>query len=153
VAERLAHTVKGTAGNLGAGPVQSAAGALEKALRDQADTVRVESLRAQLGDALARLGSALRPWLADAVPVHATQVSVAPVAMDQTALKTMVERWTRMLAECDTRTGDDLEREGRELRVLFGGPEAFHRFADLVTGYEFESALTALRRAAGDKGL
>jgi hypothetical protein len=64
-----------------------------------------------------------------------------------------VERWTRMLAECDTRTGDDLEREGRELRVLFGGPEAFHRFADLVTGYEFESALTALRRAAGDKGL
>ena len=61
VAERLAHTVKGTAGNLAAGPVQAAAGALEKAIRDGVEAARVESLRAQLGEALGRLSSALRP--------------------------------------------------------------------------------------------
>src|SRR5262249_28881340 len=40
-AERLAHTVRGVAGNLAAGPVHSAAGALEKAIRDGADPTRV----------------------------------------------------------------------------------------------------------------
>ena len=66
VAERLAHTVKGTAGNLAAGPVQAAAGALEKAIRDGIEATRVESLRAQLGEALRSLSQALRPALADA---------------------------------------------------------------------------------------
>src|SRR4029453_8528407 len=36
LAERLAHTLKGVAGNVGSAQVQSAAGALEKAIRDQA---------------------------------------------------------------------------------------------------------------------
>ena len=37
-AERLAHTVKGVAGNLGAGVVQAAAGALEQAIAGRGDS-------------------------------------------------------------------------------------------------------------------
>src|SRR5262249_8440477 len=37
LAERLAHTLKGVAGNIGAKPVQVAAGALEKVTRKRAD--------------------------------------------------------------------------------------------------------------------
>ena len=58
-----------------------------------------------------------------------------------------------MLAECDASTSDSLEREGDALRALFGGGEAFARFAELVNGYEFESALGALRAAASEKGV
>jgi CheY-like chemotaxis protein/HPt (histidine-containing phosphotransfer) domain-containing protein len=155
VAERLAHTVKGTAGNLAAAPVQAAAGALEQAIRENADAAGVESLRARLGEALDRLASALRPWLrADAAPAPADAVppEAAP-AIDAPALKEVVERWARMLAECDAGTSQEIEREGHALRALFGGAEAFARFATLVNGYEFESALSALRTAASEKGV
>ena len=39
------------------------------------------------------------------------------------------------------------------LRALFGEPAAFSDFEKLVHGYDFEGALSALRRAAGQKGL
>jgi two-component system sensor histidine kinase/response regulator len=152
LAERLAHTVKGTAGNLAAGPVQAAAGALEKAIRDGAPAERVEGLRAELGEALQLLSSALRPWLAEAAPASEPVVaSAAP--LDPAVLKEVVGRWTRLLAECDARTGDDLEREGDELRALFGGQDGFARFAKQVTAYDFDGALEALRRAAAEKGI
>jgi two-component system sensor histidine kinase/response regulator len=152
VAERLAHTVKGTAANLGAAGVQAAAGALEKALRDGAEGPRVEGLRAHLGETLDRLCAHLRPWLGDPASTQASTATAAP-ALDPAALKVVVERWARLLAECDARTSDDLEREGDELRALFGGADGFTRFARLVTAYEFEDALAALRRAAGEKGI
>jgi signal transduction histidine kinase/DNA-binding response OmpR family regulator/HPt (histidine-containing phosphotransfer) domain-containing protein/HAMP domain-containing protein len=151
VAERLAHTVKGTAGNLAAVPVQTAAGVLEKAIREGAPAAQVESHRLLLGEALGRLCSALRPLLADSAPAPAAPPLAAP-HLDPAALKPLVERWSRLLAECDAKTVDDLEREDAALRGLFGAPEAFARFARLVTAYDFDGALAALRRAAGDKG-
>jgi two-component system sensor histidine kinase/response regulator len=150
-AERLAHTVKGTAGNLAAGPVQAAAGALEKALRDGVEAQRVESLRVQLGEALGALSKALRPLLADAAVTPMTEAPAAP--LEPAALKATAERWSRLLAECDAGSIDDLERDGPVLRVLFGGAEPLARFNKLVTAYDFEGALAALRGAAGEKGL
>jgi hypothetical protein len=72
--------------------------------------------------------------------------------MDPSGLAPVVARWARLLEECDARTSDDLEREGDALRALFG-PEGFARFTRLVTAYDFEGALAALRAAAGEKGL
>jgi two-component system sensor histidine kinase/response regulator len=153
-AERLAHTVKGTAGNLAAVHVQAAAGALEKAIREGRDEAQVGELRARLGEALARLSSALRPWLGEAAPVPpATPPLEAPPSVDASALRPIVERWSRLLSENDANAGRELEREERELRALFDEPAAFGRFAELVAGYEFEGALGALRQAAGRKGL
>jgi len=154
VAERLAHTVRGTAGNLAAGPVQAAAGALEKAIHDGLEAARVEALRAQLGEALVRLSSALRPLLDEPAyaPAPAAPVHTAAKPADHAALKVVVSRWGRLLAECDAGAIDDLEREGELLRSLFGA-DAFTRFAKLVTAYEFESALEALRSAAGERGI
>jgi two-component system sensor histidine kinase/response regulator len=112
----------------------------------------VEGLRAHLGETLDRLCAHLRPWLGDPASTQASTATAAP-ALDPAALKVVVERWARLLAECDARTSDDLEREGDELRALFGGADGFTRFARLVTAYEFEDALAALRRAAGEKGI
>jgi len=153
-AVHLAHTVKGVAGNLAAGPVQAAAGALEKALRDGMAPPQVEALRARLAEALDRLVAALRPVLGDdddAVPAP-TSTAATPHA-DAATLKALVERWSRLLAECDAATVDDLEREGAPLHALFGDASAFAGFARQVKGYDFEGALEALRRAAGAKGI
>jgi two-component system sensor histidine kinase/response regulator len=150
-AERLAHTVKGVAGNLSAGPVQTIAGALEKAIRDGADAASVEPMRAQLADAVGRLSSALRPWLADGA--GPTPAAAPTPTVDRAKLAEVVKRWSRLLAECDAGTSDGLEREGDVLRALFGGDPGFARFARLVTAYEFDDALVALRQAAGQRGI
>ncbi len=47
-AERLAHTLKGVAANLGARTVQTAAGALEKAIRERAPAEQIKSAQEQL---------------------------------------------------------------------------------------------------------
>jgi two-component system sensor histidine kinase/response regulator len=153
-AEHLAHTVKGVAGNLAAGPVQAAAGALEKALREGAEPTRVEALRTRLGEALHRLSAGLRPALLALEPVAKASPSAAAVpAADPARLRTVVERWTRLLAECDAASLDDLEREDDLLHALFGDAESFAAFTRQVRAYDFEGGLESLRRAAAGKGL
>jgi PAS domain S-box-containing protein len=159
VAERLAHTVKGVAGNLGAGPVQAAAGALEKAIRDGVEPARLEALRGRLAEVLGRLSSALVPLLGVLAPSSETSPPsppappAAPPTADLAVLKPLVARWARLLAESDADTVDGLEREGDLLHSLFGGAEAFAGFARRVNAYDFEGALEALRRAAGERGI
>jgi PAS domain S-box-containing protein len=153
-AVHLAHTVKGVAGNLAAGPVQAAAGALEKALRDGVGPARVEALRARLAEALDRLVTALRPVVdGDDGPAAASAAADSPTPVDAATLKALVERWSRLLAECDAGTIDGLEQEGAPLHALFGDASAFAGFAKQVKGYDFEGALEALRRAARAKGI
>jgi HPt (histidine-containing phosphotransfer) domain-containing protein len=153
-AERLAHTVKGVAGNLAAGPVQAAAGAVEKAIRDGAEPALVETLRKRLADALARFSAALRPAL-DALAAEAApeRRADAPSASDPAALRTLVKRWSRLLADCDASSLDDLDNESGPLRALFDGTAAFDGFAKQVKAYDFEGALEGLRRAASGKGI
>ena len=154
VAERLAHTVKGTAGNLAAGPVQAAAGALEKAIRDGARSRArgVASSAARRG-ARSPVGRRFGRWLAERC--RRRRRRRPPPHRRWTRPRS--RRWSSAGRACSRSATpgpvDDLEREGDVLRALFGGAERFARFAKLVTAYDFDGALEALRRAAGEKGL
>ena len=153
-AERLAHTVKGVAGNLAAGPVQAAAGALEKAIRDGVEPAIVETLRKRLADALDRFSAALRPVLDARAPQAAPERRAEkPTPSDPAALRTLVKRWSQLLADCDASSLDDLDKESGPLQALFDGMAAFDGFARQVKAYDFESALEGLRRAASGKGI
>jgi PAS domain S-box-containing protein len=152
VAERLAHTVKGVAGNLAAVPVQTAAGALEKAIRDGTEPALVHEKRTQLAEALERLSTSLRPWLAHRAPSQAPTPAAAAPPADPAALVPLAERWTRLLADCDASSVDALESDSGLLRALLGGSPAFEAFAKQVRGYDFEGALETVRRAASAIG-
>ena len=52
LAERLAHTVKGVAGNLGASAVQNAAASLEKAIAGSAPAAEIEVCRVSFEECL-----------------------------------------------------------------------------------------------------
>jgi two-component system sensor histidine kinase/response regulator len=152
-AERLAHTLKGVAGNLAAGAVQASAGDLERAIRDGSEPGKVEALRTRLAESMDSLSSVLRPWLEAAAPSPAAPAAAAPAPADPAALRGLGARWARLLQDCDAAAIDDLERDGALLQALFGDAEAHAGFARRVNAYDFEGAAEALREAAGNKGI
>ncbi len=152
LAERLAHTVKGVAGTIGAGGVQAVAAELEKAIRERGDAATVEALRVRLGEALAGLAARLQPFVGRlaAGPGRPDPSEAAPV--DPVALKATVSRLALLLADSDAAAGDLVESEGPALGSLFSR-DAFRAFERLVTSYSFDEALEELRRAAAEKGV
>jgi HPt (histidine-containing phosphotransfer) domain-containing protein len=95
-AERVAHTVKGVAGNLGAGSVQTTASALEEAIAGRGDTGTIEALRQRLADELGALIGRLRPALCQDT-VRAATLPAASPPVDPEALR---RSWRSCASSC-----------------------------------------------------
>jgi len=148
-AERLAHTVKGVAGNIGATAVQSVAAELEKAIKSNGGQLRLDSLRAKLGHELTRLRDAVMPLLPAPEPTAET-APAAQVAPGE--IRAAVDRLSALLADSDAAAGDALEADAPVLRAVLDAP-GFARLKKLVNDYSFDDALEALRAAAKAKGV
>jgi two-component system sensor histidine kinase/response regulator len=145
-AERLAHTVKGVAGNLGAGAVQMSAGALEKAIAKREDAEQTETLRRHLENELASFVKQLSPLMhKEAVPA-AQANSPAPSPVDPATLKAVIEEMLRYLSEFDPAAGDYLETNREILRSVFSA-QTFPSFEQQVTNFAFADAQTTLEQA------
>jgi signal transduction histidine kinase/CheY-like chemotaxis protein/HAMP domain-containing protein len=145
LAERLAHTLKGVAGNIGAQPVQMAAGALEKFLRDRAATAEVDSARQQVAAALDPLIAKLRTTFgspASAAPMTAT--SLVPVNPAQA--RESAAQLNKLLSEFDPGAADFIEANHAALRPLFAAG-TWPQFEMLVQSYSFADAQVQLETA------
>ena len=142
LAERLAHTLRGVAGNIGAPAVQDAAARLEKAIADSAPAAEIEVCRASLEECLAHLIQGLDVALegADGEPAQAG---------DLAQVKGAFEQLSRYLAEGDAAAIAYFETAAPHLRILFG-PHEFEHFASLVENYAFSEAYHELV-AAGER--
>jgi CheY-like chemotaxis protein len=140
-AERLAHTVKGVAGNLGAGVVQAAAGTLEQAIAGSGDTGRINALRQRLAEELGALIGRLRPALGEAP----APVSGPPT--DPEALESLVAQMRTQLSEFDPAATDLLDANRETFRSLLRRDD-FAEFERHVQGYAFGEAQALLERAA-----
>jgi two-component system, sensor histidine kinase and response regulator len=149
VAERLAHTVKGVAGNIGATAVQAVAADLEKAVKSNGGQLRLDSLRAKLSHELARLRDAVMPLLPAPEPV-AEAAPAGQVAPGE--IRAAVDKLSALLADSDAAAGDALEADAPVLRALLDA-QGFARLRKLVNDYAFDDALETLRAAAKDKGV
>lgn len=139
---RAAHTLKGTAGNIGAHDVQAAAAALEKACHEGAG----EAIRRALLDAVVRT---LEPVIAGlhqledgAVPLAAPVVSVADL-FDE--IQPELHKLERLLARSDGEAADVLEQlqhraEGTALAQELAAVEK------ALNVFDFDDALIPLRR-------
>jgi PAS domain S-box-containing protein len=141
-AERLAHSVKGAAGNLGASAVQNAAANLEKAIASSASDAEIEVWRASLEDCLGSLIRGLEPVRA------ASDRKIAP-AGDPAQVKEAVEQLARYLADSNASAIDYFETAAPHLRIFFGA-DKFEHFAGLVQSYAFSEAYEELM-AAGER--
>ena len=135
VAERLAHTVKGVAGNLGIGRVQAAAGAVERGVRES--DVALPALLAELNAALGPQIEAIRNALRETAPVAAV------AAWNPEAAAAAIARLKTLIAANDGDAGDAVQVVADAL----AGRADEARLAALraaVTAFDFDTAATEL---------
>jgi two-component system sensor histidine kinase/response regulator len=141
-AARAAHTLKGTAGNIGAKGVQAAAAELEHACL-------VDAMAQQIDDLLAKTLAELQPVIAGLQAVGAqTPPEVAAPKVEtnpeQSArLQAALERLTLLLNDSDADAGDAVD----ELLELTKGTQlafTLKRVAAAVADFDFDAALVAL---------
>jgi two-component system sensor histidine kinase/response regulator len=142
-AERIAHSVKGVAGNIGLAAVQASAGALEQAARaKQGVKAAATKLEADMARAIAALSEALS-GSAPAAPAPAADAGQAAAS---------AARLAALLADSDGEAVDYLDAHAAPIRALFadGGYAAFEK---AVAGFDFDAALAQLRAAAAERGV
>jgi two-component system, sensor histidine kinase and response regulator len=148
LAERIAHTVKGVAGNLGIATVQASAALLEKAVRENDPA---------MDDLLKEFDTLLRVQVAKvAAALDATQpASVsAPLntAFDAEAAADAAVRLKGLLDACDA----DSEEAFTAFRAAAGGKvesATLNVLGDSIRDYDFESATAKLDKIVQELGL
>lgn len=138
-AERLAHTLKGIAGTIGASTLQELGGALESALREHASVAHCQTLAEPLIEELQRLRTAI----AEILPAQQTQVSVEGIDPERIkALRPCLSRLNALLADFDTDAIELYEAHAADLRAALGQHTAPIEAA--LTRYDFQAAAALL---------
>ncbi|MFA6445412.1 MAG: response regulator, partial [Sterolibacterium sp.] len=137
-AKRLAHTLKGTAGNLGAMDVQRLSTALDAGLRTGLAAAVVDPLINELDAELRRLVSALLT----AIPGE----SVRPTgAVDWRALREVLDQLEPLLAASSMQANDLFEENAALIKAACGPAGA--TMEERLAGFLYPEALAALLQA------
>jgi two-component system, sensor histidine kinase and response regulator len=144
LAERIAHTVKGVAGNIGLGRVFVAAEKLEKAIRqgDEVEPAQVEEFSAVLSHQVGAIRHAMQEFLPDQQPIEERLTD-----FDGEAASASIARLRDLLVSCD---GDAAEAFLAVEKTL-AGTVARSRLDALnatISEFDFEAALTELDQIA-----
>jgi PAS domain S-box-containing protein len=145
LAERLAHTLKGVAGNIGAKEIQSAAGVLEKLIRAKAKVEEIESAKRQVAATLDPLIAGLKATLNSPTSEAPAPVS-ASAPLDPVQSREAAVQLMKLLSEFDPGAADFIETNRSALQPLFADG-AWTQFEKLVQGYAFADAQTQLDQA------
>jgi HPt (histidine-containing phosphotransfer) domain-containing protein len=142
LAERIAHTVKGVAGNLGLEALQAAAGALEKSLASgKAPKADVSAFEIEVVRTTAAVGEGVGPAPA------AAGAAAGGAPLDGAKLS----RLEALLADSDGDTAEFAAEHASGLQALFehAGARGEHTaFVKAIDEYDFDTALATLRRVA-----
>ena len=141
VAERLAHTVKGVAGNLGITDVQSSAQTLEKAIREAQDTV--STVLDQFAITLRVHVHSIR----HALPESAPPAPSVTAPFDRERATAAVSRLRALLEAND----GDSQEAFQSLHEAVAGvvdQSRLNALSDTISNFDFEQALTKLAEIA-----
>ena len=141
-AERCAHTLKGTAGNIGAHGVQEAAGQLEQACRAQASDAQIEVL---LRETLAHLVPVIDALQALDTPGSPSLASGAVIDPDKLKALSLRLRLQDLLRDDDAQAVYLWEENEALFKSAY--PAQWPRIALSLSSFDFEDALTAFEEA------
>ncbi len=143
-AERLAHTLRGVSGNIGAVAVETQAALLEKALREDLGEAAIASQLSQTDQALQPLLTALKAWFDHTEASQpTTPVSASSCADAHIRLHVQLHKLSTMLLEMDGDAYEFLASLPSELTALL--PQAtLNTLRQQVEAFDFEDALALL---------
>ncbi|RZI44474.1 PAS domain S-box protein [Herbaspirillum sp. HC18] len=147
LAERLAHSLKGVAGLLGATDVYRLSDRLEDGIRKSAHKDALLPLLDELDRTLAAVHAAID----GVVQNHETPASTVNSQTDRQQAQAVIRRFAFLLSESDGEAPDLLERSGELLAVALDA-ETYRDIERATRQYEFDTALAALRAAAEAAG-
>lgn len=138
LAERLAHTLKGVAGNIGATHLPQLAQTLETTIRERCPPSQIDAQLGELGPPLAHLVAQLERQLPP-MPLRTI------VTVDPEKLAGICDTLEGLLIEDNAEAVDVLETNADLLKTAF--PMHFRQIEAGVHSCRFEDSLTALRLA------
>jgi two-component system sensor histidine kinase/response regulator len=139
-AERIAHTLKGVSGNIGATDLQQLADKFEAAIRERRPRDELDGLLSALKNLLKHLIAQLEQNL----PKEQVMTSI-PV--DTAKLKMVCDKLKILLTDDDAAAADVLEANAQLLSAAF--PGHYQKIAAAIQSFNFKAALTALGDANG----
>ena len=146
VAERLAHTLKGTVAQIGGGTVRGQAEALESAIRRQDPPTAIEALRAALAEHLEILIAAISAAIVEPPPAP-----VSAGVFDAGLLSTACSDLARRLNEDDYSSLQVFKDNEALLRAALG--EAAGPLGEAIEAFDYTTALMWLREASREHGI
>jgi two-component system sensor histidine kinase/response regulator len=150
LAERLAHTIKGLTGSIGARNLQQVAAKLEKAIVSRSPAAELTPLLQEFSGGMEVLVSRLRAALppAEIAPMAAAHVMPLDTAQSKRSVAEMMSH----LNNLDPIAAECLEANRDVFRALLPG-DSYTRFEQYVNSFAFAEALTQLQNVANEKGL
>jgi HPt (histidine-containing phosphotransfer) domain-containing protein len=152
-AGRLVQSLKTAAGDIGATTAQSAAAALARATREQADPGEIEAHWEEMAKVVRDLVSDLKHVLKpkEGKPAPARRPPPLP-SVNPTQLRKAMNEIFPLLADQDPGAKDCLKANRATLRSAFS-LEAYEEFEQFVKKGDFAEALEHLKRAAKKHGI
>jgi HPt (histidine-containing phosphotransfer) domain-containing protein len=139
--QQLAHTLKGSAGNLGAMRVSEAANALQSAVRQTSARVEIDRYARKLIDELLPLLAGIRGALRGARPAAA----VDPARVDE-----VLEKLEKLLKNGNMAASDLARAEEQLLRAALG--KEGDKIVRCIAHFDYEGALSIVRGRTGADG-
>jgi CheY-like chemotaxis protein len=137
-AERLAHTLKGVSGNIGATDLQQLAEKLEAAIRERRP-------RNELDGLLSALKSLLKNIIAQLEQKLPQEQLNTYVSVDPAILQAVCDKLKVLLTNDDAEAGDVLEANAQLLNAAF--PWHYPKIEAAILSFNFEAALAVLSDA------
>jgi two-component system sensor histidine kinase/response regulator len=143
---RLAHTLRGTAGNIGAKEIQAAATELETACTVNASATAIDAL-------LATVLQKLDPVIAVLTALEdAEAANTAPMThIDTALLHAQTARLKSLLADSDAEAFDPWNAHAALFKAAY--PRHWHRIQKELENFDFELALSIVKAAEQEYGI
>ncbi len=135
LAERLAHTLKGVAGNIGAESIQQAAAELETAIKADQPRSEIDVLLTEVEQPLESLIQQIEAKLPP-------EAETTKVSIDFEKLESICTKLATLLSEDDAEAADLLQDNSDLLKSAF--PNHYNAIAAGINSFDFEAAYTAL---------
>ena len=154
-AERLAHTVKGTSGNIGATGLQAMAAEIESAIKNGKDAREVEKILAVFAVAHVAMVGGLKKALqapGDGPGKEKAIPETRQTAVDKAKASEVCQKLADLLSASDGEAVDFLQKESAVLNGIIG-QDSYRLIDKTINDYDFEKALSILREASKKAGL